>query len=484
MIGSLWKVDDVVTRDLMERFYTNLWEKELGKLEALREAALGPASSTARAGLEAEGAATDSKRYRRAIRAAFVLSGDWRVIAAPARLAALLSPAMPGPIGIRPAGESGYTSRPCRRIDGPIHTQAASFSSGKEASPMDQATNNQPTPATSACAKTASEKGIVPFCSADSAKSGQSPSVFAPGRQLIVYRAAVGAMLLAVILGAWFTVHKQAADRQAQAVAAIRMLGGECYYDCPDPHTQAQPGVDCGELSPVPACLLEWLGFDFFHSVREVNLIIDEPFEPGVEPRERFVAADPEWLLAFPDLRVLVLPGSDESLAYVGRLTNLVDLRIFGPELTDAGVAHLAGLRQLEFLRLEDTAISDESLAVLARLPRLTSLMLQGNCLTDRGLAYLGSMRQLTELWLGGTGMESGRGLGITDAGVPHLAHLANLEQLISRIPRSRSKVWPPCAGWNSSSCCRSTWCMTIRMRASSRGTSRGFTRCFRTAKR
>jgi CHAT domain-containing protein len=40
VIASLWKVDDAATEALMVEFYRNLWEKKLGKLEALRQAQL------------------------------------------------------------------------------------------------------------------------------------------------------------------------------------------------------------------------------------------------------------------------------------------------------------------------------------------------------------------------------------------------------------------------------------------------------------
>lgn len=38
ILSTLWKVDDRATRLVMERFYQNLWEKKLSRLEALREA--------------------------------------------------------------------------------------------------------------------------------------------------------------------------------------------------------------------------------------------------------------------------------------------------------------------------------------------------------------------------------------------------------------------------------------------------------------
>jgi CHAT domain-containing protein len=76
-VASLWKVDDLVTRFLMERFYANLWEGEMSRLDALREAQLyvlrNPAAIRG-ADAPEEPARRTSPRYW----AAFSISGDWR----------------------------------------------------------------------------------------------------------------------------------------------------------------------------------------------------------------------------------------------------------------------------------------------------------------------------------------------------------------------------------------------------------------------
>jgi CHAT domain-containing protein len=94
VVASLWSVDDAATKALMVAFYTNLWEKKLPKLEALRQAQLtmlhdyepqagklrGPGSVTSvdpdklAAAKEIGGTRSLSPFYW----ASFVLSGDWK----------------------------------------------------------------------------------------------------------------------------------------------------------------------------------------------------------------------------------------------------------------------------------------------------------------------------------------------------------------------------------------------------------------------
>lgn len=76
-VASFWKVDDLVTRLLMERFYRNLWDKEMTRLDALREAQLYVLDHPeALRGGDAT-RETDERTSPR-LWGAFSLSGDWR----------------------------------------------------------------------------------------------------------------------------------------------------------------------------------------------------------------------------------------------------------------------------------------------------------------------------------------------------------------------------------------------------------------------
>jgi CHAT domain-containing protein len=77
VVASLWKVDDKWTRGLIERYYENLWQKKMAKMEALREAQRWLMREGPRRGVDFPA----DKPLRVAppfYWAAFVLSGDWR----------------------------------------------------------------------------------------------------------------------------------------------------------------------------------------------------------------------------------------------------------------------------------------------------------------------------------------------------------------------------------------------------------------------
>ena len=110
-------------------------------------------------------------------------------------------------------------------------------------------------------------------------------------------------LLIAVVLG-WI-VHR--AHVQRDAVAAIKQAGGSVLYDW-----QYKDGrrVDGGRPAGP-----KWLGPDYFDTVT--------------------------WAEAGPK-------ASDPELAHIGRLTRLAFLNFSdAPAVTDAGLAHLAGLTQL-----------------------------------------------------------------------------------------------------------------------------------------
>jgi hypothetical protein len=231
-------------------------------------------------------------------------------------------------------------------------------------------------------------------------------------------------MLLAtLVVAVWLGWHCDLARRQKRSVAAITRLGGWVYYNYELVDGKFDPQAE----SWVPASLRSLLGDDFFHGVAEVNLVYHS--EGGKRLDNDQMSDEALYHLdGFPRLRRLLLHGrqaTDEGLAHVGRLKHLDTLLMWdASEVSDAGIAHLSGLKKLKCIHCDHSQITDESLRILAGLPRIEELSLQGNRFTDKGRAYLEGKTQLQQLVLG---------LGetdITDDGIRHLRGLVNLERL------------------------------------------------------
>lgn len=101
----------------------------------------------------------------------------------------------------------------------------------------------------------------------------------------------------------------------------------------------------------------------------------------------------------------------------------LRELRLGRSQLTQRGIAAIAGVDSLEVLVLGETRLDDVGAAHLARLPRLRILNVPLAEITDQGLASLAAIRSLELLRVGSP--------RLTDAGLAALAGHPNLRQLI-----------------------------------------------------
>jgi Leucine-rich repeat (LRR) protein len=113
---------------------------------------------------------------------------------------------------------------------------------------------------------------------------------------------------------------------------------------------------------------------------------------------------------------------SDAGLAQLAGLGSLQRLDLSNTQVSDAGLAHLAGLGSLQTLDLRETQVSDAGLAHLAGLGSLQTLDLSSTQVSDAGLVHLAGLGSLQTLDLSST--------QVSDAGLAHLAGLGSLQTL------------------------------------------------------
>lgn len=124
----------------------------------------------------------------------------------------------------------------------------------------------------------------------------------------------------------------------------------------------------------------------------------------------------------------------DQGLASIKDLTQLRRLWFYECRgITDEGLIHLAGLKNLKWLRLscevagsgqssKSEFITDSGLEHLKEMSELESLDLMGQRITDVGLERVKGLTKIKELYLSGA--------GITDVGMEHLKGLSHLKYL------------------------------------------------------
>lgn len=224
------------------------------------------------------------------------------------------------------------------------------------------------------------------------------------------------------------------ARRQHDAVKRITELGAEVLYDYQESGAQNPPG---------PAWLRKLIGDDFFQRVQSVSLSNDRFNSP-----EEVYAAIVQ-IRRLPTIHSLYIssPGglNDLTVSEIARLDSLKFLSIHHVSLTAEGLAQLARLSNLSWLRLSG-AFDEAGLASFARLEKLAYLDLWN--IDDRTLLRVAELSHLKRIVIVGFTSSDSTGLAklskldhltdlkiepLTDMNLKQIASLRHLQKLEMR---------------------------------------------------
>ncbi|MEX0728701.1 MAG: M56 family metallopeptidase [Planctomycetaceae bacterium] len=98
---------------------------------------------------------------------------------------------------------------------------------------------------------------------------------------------------------------------------------------------------------------------------------------------------------------------TDELLKHIANSNSLAHFSLFGThDVTDAGMVHLANLKQLQELSLADANITDAGIQNLSKLENLIVLDLRGTKITNGGLMHFQNLKKLDRLIVLGTNVD------------------------------------------------------------------------------
>ncbi len=246
-------------------------------------------------------------------------------------------------------------------------------------------------------------------------------------------------LVLAVALGLGRFV--AAARREHAAVAAIEASGGVVRWDDADDGSTGTPGA-----KQMARRWADRLGIgSYFRTVAVVSFpALGDPDwrpAPDVAPGQRVRLLADLRALRELDLRK---GANDAELAQLPDLPHLEELSLSsaaGAHITDAGLAHLAGLTNLRRLWVGNSRVTDRGLVPLRGMSRLEFVCLQGGLTTGEGLSHLAGATHLRHLKL--------LACGITDAGIEQIIKHANLKSLTIRSCRATAPALDRLAGLN-----------------------------------
>lgn len=168
---------------------------------------------------------------------------------------------------------------------------------------------------------------------------------------------------ICVLPGGYIAFERNRRQKRAEAIKAIEELGGEV--------NGWMPSRDWAELP-----------FIYGEDTKINNVHWGE--------NHRVTDADLKVLKVFPELEQLDLCDTnitDEGLAQVAGLTNLDWLGLDKTRITDAGMVYLKNMQKLETLSLEHTQITDNGLPHLTDLKALRLIRLDsGTKVTDAAI--------------------------------------------------------------------------------------------------
>jgi len=216
-------------------------------------------------------------------------------------------------------------------------------------------------------------------------------------------------LLVSLVLGYWGYARRKA-QRQWEAVRAIREAGGDVKINTGvmadpfdyeslisrSPTWQERLGIDCPQAVNVDVSLFKASGKEIMPHLRQLREL----------ESIRLVG---DWL-------------DDEGMKALSDCPKLTDLEIISDQITDAGVLGISGNKQLQELHVSSKQLTDRGMAVVAHLPKLESLVWRSANTTGNGLVHLQNHPQLTHL-----------GICVTvdsDIGFEHLSTCKKLETL------------------------------------------------------